>query len=175
MKQYILFSLSALVLTVSLATASTVRADMIGNLNPINQKTFSSKDVKRYTAFGDFNDIKAFLVSAIEQRGIKISNTAYIGNMLQRTGEDVGDAKPIYKHAEAIMFCSATLSREMMQADPHNIVFCPYTILIYELARDPGTTYLSYRLPYYQAGAENHGSQTKLDELLSRIIEEVVE
>jgi len=175
MKQYILFFSHTLALTTILSTAPSLHADMIGNLNPINQKTFSSKDVKRYTAFGDFNDIKAFLISAIEQRGIKISNTAYISNMLQRTGEDVGDAKPIYKHAEAIMFCSAKLSRDMMQADPHNIVFCPYTILIYELARDPGTTYLSYRLPYYQAGAENHASQTKVDELLSRIIEEVVE
>jgi len=156
------------------ASTTALQADMIGNLNPINQKTFVSKDVKRYTAFGDFNDIKAFLISAIEERGIKISNTAYISNMLQRTGEDVGNAEPIYKQAEAIMFCSATLSREMMLADPHNIVFCPYTILIYELARDPGTTYLSYRLPFYQAD-ENHASQSKLDELLSRIIEEVVE
>lgn len=171
MKQYILF----LILFLSLAIVPSLHADMIGNLNPINQKSFVSKDVKRYTAFGDFNDIKAFLVSAIEQRGIKISNTAYISNMLQRTGKDLGDAKPIYKHAEAIMFCSAALSREMMQADPHNIVFCPYTILIYELARDPGTTYLSYRLPYYQAGEENDASQTKVDELLSSIIEEVVE
>lgn len=167
MKHYILFFI--------LTAPPCLQADMIGNLNPINQKSFASKDVKRYTAFGEFNDIKAFLVSAIEQRGIKISNTAYISNMLQRTGEDIGDAKPIYKHAEAIMFCSATLSREMMQADPHNIVFCPYTILIYELARDPGTTFLSYRLPYYHEGDENHTSQTKLDELLSGIIEEVVE
>lgn len=167
MKHYILFLI--------IATAPIAQADIMGNLNPINQKTFASKDVKRYTAFGEFNDIKAFLISAIEERGIKISNTAYISNMLQRTGEDVGSSEPIYKHAEAIMFCSATLSREMMQADPHNIVFCPYTILIYELARDPGTTFLSYRLPYYQGDAENHASQSKLDELLSRIIEEVVE
>jgi hypothetical protein len=62
-----------------------------------------------------------------------------------------------------------------MQANPHNIAFCPYTILIYELAKDPGTTYLSYRRPFYQAGEVNHEAQTKVDELLSRIIEEVVE
>jgi uncharacterized protein (DUF302 family) len=95
--------------------------------------------------------------------------------MLQRTGEDVGDARPIYKNAEAIEFCSATLSRDMMQANPHNIVFCPYTILIYEMADDPGTTYLSYRRPFYQDDGENHNALSKVDELLSSIIEEVVE
>lgn len=167
MKQYILFTM--------LIIAPSLQAEILGNLNPINQKTFISKDVKRYTAFGDFNEIKAFLVSAIEERGIKISNTAYISKMLQRTGEDIGNYQPIYTQAEAIMFCSATLSREMMQANPHNIAFCPYTILIYELATDPGTTYLSYRRPLYQAGDENHASQSKVDELLSNIIEEVVE
>jgi uncharacterized protein (DUF302 family) len=106
---------------------------------------------------------------------MKINNTSYISKMLQRTGEDVGDARHIYKNAQAIEFCSATLSREMMQADPHNIVFCPYTILIYELANDPGTTYLSYRRPFYQDAGENPASLSKVDELLSRIIEEVVE
>jgi uncharacterized protein (DUF302 family) len=168
MKHYIL-------LIILLLAATNLQAETIGNSNPINQKTQVNKDIKRYTAFGEFDDIKAFLVSAIEERGMKINNTSYISKMLQRTGEDVGDARPIYKNAQAIEFCSATLSREMMQADPHNIVFCPYTILIYELAGDPGTTYLSYRRPFYQDGGENPESLSKVDELLSRIIEEVVE
>ena len=159
----------------ALLAVTDLHADTMGNANPINLKTQVSKDLKRYTAFGDFNDIKAFLISAIEERGIKINNTSYISKMLQRTGEDVGDARPIYKNAEAIEFCSATLSRDMMQANPHNIVFCPYTILIYEIADDPGTTYLSYRRPFYQDDGVNHETLSKVDELLSRIIEEVVE
>lgn len=162
-------------LSLLLLVAPNLHAETIGNANPINQKTQVNKDLKRYTAFGEFDDIKAFLVSAIEERGIKINNTSYISKMLQRTGEDVGDARPIYKNAQAVEFCSATLSREMMQADPHNIVFCPYTIVIYELVDDPGTIYLSYRRPFYQAGGANPASLTKVDELLSRIIEEVVE
>ncbi|MGD8941505.1 MAG: DUF302 domain-containing protein [Gammaproteobacteria bacterium] len=167
MKHYLLLLL--------IITTTGLHAETMGNANPINQKTAISNDLKRYTAFGEFDEIKAFLVSAIEERGIKISSTSYISKMLQRTGEDIGDTQPIYKNAEAIEFCSATLSREMMQANPHNIAFCPYTILIYELAKDPGTTYLSFRRPFYQADEANHESQTKVDELLSRIIEEVVE
>jgi uncharacterized protein (DUF302 family) len=171
MKHYLLL----LILLFILLIITNLQAETLGNENPINQKTLVSKDLKRYTAFGDFNDIKAFLVAAIEERGIKISSTSYISKMLQRTGEDLGDAQPIYKNAEAIEFCSAGLSREMMQANPHNIVFCPYSILIYELAGDTGTTYLSYRRPFYQAGGANHASQSKVDELLTHIIEDVVE
>ena len=155
--------------------ATGAQAETMGNANPINQKTLIAKDIKRYTAFGEFGEIKAFLVSAIEQRGIKINNTSHISDMLQRTGKDLGNNRAIFKHAEAIQFCSATLSREMMQANPHNIVFCPYTILIYELAADPGTTYLSYRRPFYQPDGANDASQAKVDELLSSIIDEVVE
>ncbi len=163
------------ILLVILFVATGLQAETMGNANPINQKTWVTEDLKRYTAFGNFNDIKAFLISAIEERGIKISSTSYISKMLQRTAEEVEGAKDIFTNAEAIEFCSATLSREMMEDDPHNILFCPYTILIYEVAKDPGTVYLSYRRPFYRDGGVNHPSQSKVDELLSRIIEDVVE
>lgn len=165
--------LTALVL---MLTTSMLNADQqIGNFNPINLKTLQSKDFRRYTAFGEFNEIKAFLTSAIEERGIKISNISYVSKMLQRTGKDLGKTVAIYKHAEAIEFCSATLSREMMSANPHNIIFCPFIVYIYELDKDPGTTYLSYRLPFYFVEDTNHPSLIKVDELLRGIIEEVVE
>ena len=142
--------------------------------NSDNSKNLQSKELKRYAVAGDFAEIKAFLTSAIEERGIKISSVLHIGDMLQRTGDAVGDNKPIYKQAEAIEFCSATLSREMMQADPHNIVFCPFSILIYEPVDEPGTTYLAYRRPFYHFDGENASSQSEIDQLLSHIIEETV-
>lgn len=144
-----------------------------------NVKTSSDKsqnslapEIKRTAVTGEFADVKAFLISAIEERGIKISTILHIGDMLQRTGEAVGDNTPIYKQAEAIEFCSATLSREMMQADPHNIVFCPFSILIYELADSPGTTYLAYRRPFYHVDGKNDSSQSAIDALLSGIIDD---
>ena len=91
---------------------------------------FDGQREQRYRVDGEFDDIKALLVSTIEGRGLKISNTSFISNMLQRTMTDVG-GKPIYKQAEALEFCSAVLSRSMMEADPHHIVLCPYIIYIY--------------------------------------------
>ena len=94
---------------------------------------------------GKFADIKQDLVVAIEQRGLVINTTAHIGEMLERTGRDLGKTKKIYDQAEVIEFCSATASRTMMEADPRNIIYCPYTIAIYTLPAKPGVVYLAYR------------------------------
>lgn len=136
---------------------------------------FITQDVKRYQVKGEFSEIKDFLILAITERGIKISSTSYISKMLKRTREDVGGGKNIYKNAEAIGFCSATLSRQMMESDPHHIVFCPYTIVIYELNEQPGTIYLSFRRPFYTDTSTTDKSLQKIDELLSGIITEIVE
>ena len=42
-----------------------------------------------------------------------------------------------YRHAEAILFCKADLSHNITSADLHNIVLCPYSIVIY-VNHDPG-------------------------------------
>lgn len=44
-----------------------------------------------------------------------------------------------------IEFCSATASRAMAEADPRNLVYCPYTIAIYTLPGKPGVVYLAHR------------------------------
>lgn len=88
----------------------------------------SNSDMKRYRVAGDFAEVEAFLTDAISEQGIKINNVAHIGEMLLRTGQDIGKDKPIFKFAKAMEFCSATLSREMFESDPHNIIFCPYII-----------------------------------------------
>ncbi|WP_455375238.1 DUF302 domain-containing protein [Kaarinaea lacus] len=137
--------------------------------------TATTKDIKRFQTQGEFGDVKEFLLQAIAGRGIKTSSTSYISKMLQRTREDVGGSKEIFKNAEAVGFCSATLSRQMMESDPHHIVFCPYTIVIYELAQQPGIIYLSYRRPFYSNTSTNDRTLKEIDELMSVIISEVVE
>lgn len=133
------------------------------------------EEIKRFQTSGDFNDVKEFLLQAIAGRGIKISSTSYISKMLQRTKEAVGGREDIFKNAEAIGFCSATLSRQMMESDPHHIVFCPYTIVIYELAKQPGIIYLAFRRPVYSNPAANDKSLEDIDKLMSDIITEVIE
>lgn len=96
------------------------------------------------TVKGEFADVKADLVSAIEKQGLVINATAHVGDMLERTGRDLGKNKKIYDHAEVIEFCSAKVSRTMMEADPRNIIYCPYTIAVYTLPGKAGTVYLAY-------------------------------
>jgi uncharacterized protein (DUF302 family) len=136
---------------------------------------YDAKETRRYSTEGQFNDVKAFLSAAIAERGLKISNISYISKMLQRTREALGSDKAIFRQAEAIEFCSAPLSRQMMEANPHNIVFCPYSILIYELAEQPGLVHLAYRRPFYLSQNKSDESLHKVDQLLNDIILEVIE
>ena len=65
--------------------------------------------------------------------------------MLDRTRADVGSDVVIFDQAEVFSFCSATLSRKVMEADPMNIAFCPYTIFVATTSADPNTTHIGYR------------------------------
>ena len=96
-------------------------------------------------AKGSFADVKDDLVAAIEQRGLVINSTSHVGDMLERTGRDLGKTKRIYDRAEVLEFCSATVSRAMTETDPRNLVYCPYTIAIYTLPGKPGVVYLAHR------------------------------
>ncbi|WP_126453590.1 DUF302 domain-containing protein [Sulfuriflexus mobilis] len=112
------------------------------------------------------DDIK----NAIAERGIKINNISHIGNMLARTASDVGASKQVFAHAEAIEFCSSTISRATMEADPHNIVFCPYIITVYALPDDDNITYVSYRRPTPVGSPESQASIKAVEGLLEAII-----
>ena len=52
--------------------------------------------------------------------------------MLARTAADVGSDVKIFEAADIFLFCSAKVSRAVMEADPMNIVHCPYTIFVIE-------------------------------------------
>ena len=102
--------------------------------------------IKRKIA-SSFADARDAVVMAIENRGLVINYVSHMSDMLNRTGADLGATRQIYGQAEIIEFCSASLSRKMMELDPHNIVLCPFAISIYTLPGDKNTTWLSYRQP----------------------------
>lgn len=87
---------------------------------------------------GTFEDVAAAVEDAIVNAGLVIDNTSHVGDMLARTKADVGGAKDIFTKADIFTFCSATVSRTVMERDPQNIRFCPYGIFVYELADAPG-------------------------------------
>src|ERR1700690_1330163 len=74
-----------------------------------------------FKTHGKFEDVRDTLVSTIEGRGLKINHANYIADMLERTGKDLGATRQVYVHGEQFEFCSATISRKMMEADPHAI------------------------------------------------------
>lgn len=95
---------------------------------------------------GNFDEVKEAIVTAIENRGLVINYTSHMADMLKRTGSDLGSGRLIYDRAEIVEFCSASLSRRMMETDPHNIVLCPFSLSIYQLPGE-SRTWVAYRKP----------------------------
>ena len=114
----------------------------------------------------NFADTRDAVVMAIENKGLVINYTGRIGEMLDRTAADIGAARRLYDHAEVIEFCSASLSRQMMEADPHDIVNCPFTIAVYTLT-ETGKTWVAYRKSPGKSGVA-------LEKLLRDIVTEAI-
>lgn len=123
----------------------------------------------------EFDDIRERVVTALENRGLVLSYTARVGDMLERTGRDLGSDKPIYGKAETLEFCSAAISRETMAADPRNIVFCPYAIALYTLPQAPRTVYLAYRAPPAFGDDASVRALQKVEKLLADIVSEALQ
>lgn len=123
----------------------------------------------------DYALIRDNLEQAIIGRGLVVTSVSRVGDMLDRTGRDLGVARQVYTYAEVLEFCSAALSRMMMEADPLNIVFCPYSIAIFERADQPGRIYLAHRRLQGLGSGEVSDTMKKIDALLDGIIQEALE
>ncbi len=85
---------------------------------------------KTYAFDGAFEDATFGIESAIVDKGLVIDYVSHTGDMLNRTAKDVGSSKPIFEKADIFLFCSAVLSRKVMEADPANIAYCPYKVFV---------------------------------------------
>ncbi len=94
---------------------------------------------------GNFEEIRERVVFAVQSQGLVVDHTSKVGEMLARTGKDLGETNQIFGNAEVLEFCSALVSRRMVEADPQLLAFCPYGIAVYTLPGKPQTTYVSYR------------------------------
>lgn len=124
---------------------------------------------------GSFADVRDAVEMAITGRGFVINNVSHVGEMLERTGKDLGGGKQVFLHAESLEFCSATVSRKMMEADPDNIVFCPYIISIYVLPQKPNEVRVAYRKTQLVGTPASRKSLQAVNDLLSEIIKEAVQ
>ncbi len=126
--------------------------------------------MRLYTVQGSFEDVRDDVEMAITDRGMKINNVSHIGNMLARTGKDIGASRQIFEKAEALEFCSATVSRRMMEADPHNIVFCPYIIYVYTLPGEKDRVYVAFRRLQPVGSPDSRAALAAVEKLLTDII-----
>jgi len=93
---------------------------------------------------GSFDDATFAVESAIVGKGLVIDSVSHVGDMLNRTGQDVGSEVTIFDDADIFLFCSAVISREVMEADPMNIEFCPYGIFVTDREGQVMVGYRSY-------------------------------
>jgi uncharacterized protein (DUF302 family) len=83
-----------------------------------------------YPYDGSFEDANFAVESAIVNRGLVIDYVSHVGEMLDRTGGDVGSGAKIFESANIFLFCSAVISRKVMEADPMNVQHCPYGVFV---------------------------------------------
>ena len=113
---------------------------------------------------GSFEDATFAVESAIVDRGLVIDYVSHVGDMLNRTGADVGSDTKIFEAADIFIFCSAVLSREAMEADPMNIVHCPYGVFVAENTDGVMIGYRDYP----------EGPMERVEALLQDIVSEAV-
>lgn len=151
-------------------------AQLLMGLLLLSSAAFAADDYRvTQSVTGKFEDVRDNLANAITNQGLVINNVSHIGDMLLRTGKDVGDRDPIFLNAEIYEFCSAVVSRESMKADPHSIIFCPYSVSVYVLPSDPAKVYLSYRKPLASGSPQAKKALKLLEKLMNDIVREAME
>lgn len=147
--------------------AAVVTLAALGFALPANA---GNSSIKSYVFESSYEDAVFDLGEALTNKGLVIDHKAHVVKMLNRTAKDVGATKTVYKHGEVIEFCSATLSRAAMEADPLNMAFCPYTMFVYETTDAPGKITIGYKI---LSGASNPKSKAALDKV-NKLMDDMV-
>ncbi len=116
-----------------------------------------------------YGDVAAALQDAIVNRGYVIDHHGHVGDMLARTAQDVGATRALYADAEFFAFCSAVLSRRVMEAEIGDVAYCPYVVFVYATAEAPGTVHVGSRL------LPEGGARDEVNALLRAIVDEAAE
>lgn len=142
-----------------------MRSFLLGSVLALTTSVASAEGTSTtYPYDGSFADAAFSVESAIVGKGLVIDYVSHVGEMLSRTGEDVGSDVKLFEEADIFVFCSAVLSRKVMEADPMNIAHCPYGIFV---ADREGQVVVGYR---------NYpdGPMQEVQALLDEIVQEAV-
>ncbi|MBL4916474.1 DUF302 domain-containing protein [Szabonella alba] len=113
-----------------------------------------------------FEDATFAIENAILGEGLVIDSVSHVGEMLERTKADIGATATIFAAADVFQFCSARVSREVMEADPANLRFCPYGIHVWQMP-DSETVLVGHD--------RYEGTMAPVQDLLSGIVKEALE
>ena len=127
----------------------------------------AAQDIVSYTTDQAYDDVAFGLETAIVNEGLVIDSVSHVGDMLARTRADVGSDTELYVNADTYSFCSATVSREVMEEDLMNIAYCPYDIFIAEKVSNPGEVIIGFR-------GFPEGEMQKVQELLDGIVRNAI-
>jgi len=119
-----------------------------------------------------YDDVRFDVENAIIDRGLVIDYVSHIGDMLARTGADVGSDVTVYTRAETMLFCSARLSRAAMEADAANIAYCPYGVFLFETPDAPGSVTVGYRKLQETGSEASKAALAEVNALLAEIVAE---
>ncbi|KAA0445184.1 MAG: DUF302 domain-containing protein [Candidatus Thioglobus sp.] len=150
----------------------------------------------------DFANVKEDVILAIKGQGLVIAHHSDVSTMLRRTTTNLAQqafniannivnimtpinvintdkpAQTTYKHGVVIEFCSADLSAQTTAADPNNILFCPFSVAIFQLSNEPNQVHVSYLRLSQFADAKNAKSVealTKVEAMLAEIVSEALD
>ncbi len=126
----------------------------------------SAQEFTNHTTDEPFEDVTFAVESAIVAKGLVIDHVSHTGDMLERTRADVGSDKVLFLGANVYEFCSATVSRQVMEADPANFNFCPYAIRVYEQPETAGTVTVSHQT--------YTGTMAPVNDLLDSIVKDAL-
>ena len=140
------------------------------------QLVLGASNIVELSVEAEFDDVSIDVEKAIANRGFVVDFKANIGEMLTRTATDVGSTKTIYRNAVTWQFCSALLSRKMMEIDASNIAYCPYVVFAYETVAGAGTVVVGYlRKDGKENDAASRQAVSEVDTHLQAIISEATE
>lgn len=152
--------------------------------------------VERVTE-NDFSSVYDDVVWAIADQGLVIAHHSDVATMLNRTtnglankasnmmnnmmafspfNSQVAPNTNIYRHGVVVEFCSASLSALTTTANPNNILFCPFSVAIFQLRNEPNQVHVSYlRLSKFANDPQSLIALTKVENMLSEVVSEALD
>lgn len=101
----------------------------------------ASEDMVSYDTTQSFDDVIFGLENAIIGQGLRVDGQAPLVDLA-----GAGAAtRPVFRHAEVYALCSGLLAQKMLESDPMNLAFCPYSIFVMVRDDRPDVTTVGYR------------------------------